>query len=346
MSFNDPLFLSIISTNVYDRHRKPLIKEIQKILKSKLIIYIASPFHPASSIISQDIILFEDLLRSIAPAKKCHLMINSPGGSADVAEKIIMMCRHRFTEEFNIIVPDYAKSAATMIALGSDKILMGYLSELGPIDPQLRTSFTGSAIPARSFLDGLEMIRKNITNDGDPVQMYYPMLSQISPQILAMCQSAIDRSRRIAENCLKQHMLKNDPKQAKKVATWLSEGKAYKSHGKVIDFKEAHDVLKLNVELIPENSELWSRIWELYCREVVYLQNHQSQGASKLFESESVSLASNIQIRTVQRTTQRPVQQPQKRRTIKLPQRIPIPKKTQVIPSKTPKPTTIKENKK
>jgi len=65
-------------------------------------------------------------------------MINSPGGNADVAEKMIRMCRQRF-QTFNIIVPDYAKSAATMIALGSDKIMMGYLAELGPIDPQLRT---------------------------------------------------------------------------------------------------------------------------------------------------------------------------------------------------------------
>ena len=106
---------------------------------SKLIIYTASPFLPLiSSIAIQDIPLFEDLLRSISGAKQCYLMINSPGGNADVAEKMIRMCRQRF-QTFNIIVPDYAKSAATMIALGSDKIMMGYLAELGPIDPQLRT---------------------------------------------------------------------------------------------------------------------------------------------------------------------------------------------------------------
>ena len=224
-------------------------------------------------------------------------MINSPGGNADVADKMIMMCRQRFTGEFNVIVPDYAKSAATMVALGSDKILMGYCAELGPIDPQLRTTtLVGPSIPARSFLDGIDMIRRNITQRKDPVQMYFPMLNQISPQVLAICQSAIDGSRNMAERWLQQYMLKNSPKQAKKVAKWLSEGKRYKSHGRVIDFKEAHDVLKLNVEKIDPNSDLWREVWELYCRSITQLQAHQHQGAAKLFESDSVSLALNMQI--------------------------------------------------
>lgn len=91
-------------------------------------------------------------------------------------------------------------------------------------------------------------------------------------------------------------MLKNDPKQAKKVARWLSEGKVYKSHGKVIDFEEAKDVLKLNVEKIDPNSEVWNDVWELYCRSIYWLQQHQAQGAAKLFESESISLTMNIQV--------------------------------------------------
>ena len=123
---------------------------------------------------------------------------------------MITMCRQRFTKSFKVIVPNFAKSAATMIALGSDQIKMGYLAELGPIDPQLGNPFAGGLIPARSFIDGLEMIRRNIKS-GDPVQMYLPMLSQIRPEIIAQCQSAIDGSREFAEKWLKQCMLKDEP---------------------------------------------------------------------------------------------------------------------------------------
>jgi hypothetical protein len=190
--------------------------------------------------------------------------------------------------------------------LGSDKILMGYLAELGPIDPQIGNPYTRSLIPARSFIDGLEMIRRYIKEKGDPVQMYLPMLSQIRPEIIAQCQSAIDGSSEFAEKWLKTCMLKGDPAQAKQVAEWLSQGVKYKSHGKVIDYTEAHDVLRLNVEKIDQNSELWNNIWELYCRSVLFLQ--QQQNAAKLFESEAVSLVMHIQL------MQQPRPPPQPRR--------------------------------
>jgi len=246
----------------------------------------------------QDVHAFEDLLRSVSSAKKGYLMINSPGGDANAAEKLLIMCRERFTEEFNIIVPDYAKSAATMIVLGSDKILMGYLAELGPIDPQLQLQpvpVPGGTIPARSFIDGLNMIRDRVVKDGDPVQIYLPMLSQIRPEVVAMSQRAIEDAETLARKWLEKYMLKDDPEQAKNVARWLSSGEMYKSHGKVIDFQEAKSVLKLNVEKIDPTSMLWSEIWELYCRSTHFLSQRTRQGAAKLFESESVSFTISVQ---------------------------------------------------
>jgi len=293
----DTTFQKIISTNDFQLHRKPLIQNLQKILGAKVITYVASLYHPVPMIMNQDVPLFEDLLRSAGGAEEGYLIINSPGGDGNVAEKIITMCRQRFTKSFKVIVPNFAKSAATMIALGSDKILMGYLAELGPIDPQLGNPVAGGLIPARSFIDGLEMIRHNIAK-GDPVQMYLPMLAQIRPEIIAQCQSAIDGSREFAEKWLRECMLKDNPEHAKQVAGWLSEGVKYKSHGKVIDYNEAHDVLKLNVEKIPQNSDLWNNVWELYCRSVLFLQQ---QGAAKVFESEVVSLAMHIQIQVMGR---------------------------------------------
>ena len=131
--------------------------------------------------------------------------------------------------------------------------------------------------------------------------MYLPMLAQIRPEIIAQCQSAIDGSREFAEKWLKECMLKGNQAQAKEVAKRLSEGEQYKSHGKVIDYNEAHDILKLNVEKIPNDSELWNNIWELYCRQMLLLQVLQGQGAAKLFESEAVSLTMSIQINVVQK---------------------------------------------
>jgi len=271
-----------------------LIKRIQKRIDAKLITYISNPQHPFAQIMKQDTPLFEDLLRSVSGAEEGYLMINCPGGDPNAAEKLLVMCRERFAKQFNVIVPDFAKSAATMIALGSDKILMGYLAELGPIDPQLQVGplpMTGQTIPARSFIDGLDMIRKRIKEERDPPHIYLPMLSQIRPELIAICQRAIEDSQAFAEKWLKQHMLKDAPEQATMIAKLLSSGE--KSHGKVIDFTEAKDVLKLNVEKIDKNSELWNEIWELYCRSIQFLSTQHA--AAKLFESETVSLTMSIE---------------------------------------------------
>ncbi len=250
-----------------------------------------------SGIIQQDIPLFEDLLRASAEAG--DLMINSPGGDPNAAEKILMMCRERFYKEFNIIVPNYAKSAATMIALGADKIYMGYLAELGPIDPQIPIVLpTGQVqlIPARAYIGGLDSIRDRITKRKEPVQIFLPILSQIRPDVLKFCEDAIENSKEFAEKWLKMGMLKADPQQAEKVAKELATGEKYKTHGKVINFKEAKEELKLNVELIDQQSDLWNYIWELYLRSIQALQDTPGGMGAKLFESESSSITMNIQV--------------------------------------------------
>jgi ClpP class serine protease len=82
--------------------------------------------HPISGIMQFDSSLFEDCMRAVE-GPKGDLMINSPGGDANAAEKMLKMCRFRFKEKFNVIIPNYAKSAATLIALGADRVFMGYL---------------------------------------------------------------------------------------------------------------------------------------------------------------------------------------------------------------------------
>lgn len=292
----DPIFTSLLNENSYNSSRKNLIKLIENKLGGTVVTYIENSEHPFASIINQDAVYFADLLQSIQ-TKKGFLILNSNGGSGNAAEKLLSMCRKKFTESFTIIVPNFAKSAATMMCLGADKIMMGYLAELGPIDPQINAG-SGQSVPARSFIDGLEMIRENVTKHGDPANMYLSMLSQVRPEIIAICQAAIEDARSFAENWLSQYMLKKDPTHAKNVSEWLSDGKTYKSHGKVIDHVEAKNTLKLNIESINPDSELWYWIWELYVRSIHFL--HSKPTAAKLYESNHTSLMMNINVNQLQ----------------------------------------------
>lgn len=72
----------------------------------------------------------------IGTGQRIDLLVHSGGGHPEVAYRIMRFFRHRF-EEVNIIVPLFAKSAATLMCLGADTVFMGEMADLGPIDIQL-----------------------------------------------------------------------------------------------------------------------------------------------------------------------------------------------------------------
>lgn len=67
---------------------------------------------------------------------KIDFVLNSPGGRPDDAYRIIKVLRNHFNE-VNIIIPFWAKSAATLLALGGSNIIISELGEMGPLDVQL-----------------------------------------------------------------------------------------------------------------------------------------------------------------------------------------------------------------
>jgi ClpP class serine protease len=54
-----------------------------------------------------------------------------------------------------VIVPDFAKSAATLMAIGAHRILMGPASDLGPIDPQFQFP-DGSLVAAKDVIAAVD----------------------------------------------------------------------------------------------------------------------------------------------------------------------------------------------
>jgi hypothetical protein len=73
-----------------------------------------------------------------SPADKTiHLVLDSGGGSLDSAFRTARFLR-RFAQRLRVYVPRRAKSAATLIAVSADEIVMSPFAELGPLDTQIR----------------------------------------------------------------------------------------------------------------------------------------------------------------------------------------------------------------
>lgn len=252
-----------------DRIRRKLIKSIQKQIGGKLITYTVNRNISPNFIDHNDIRFFNDLLESCGDVDRLILMINSPGGELDAAEKIAMMCR-AYCKEFFVLVPESAKSAATMIALTADKILMGYLSSLGPIDPQIRVVSPKGGfhyIPAYSYISSFRALINEIIR-GTPPKAIIPSLQLIDPALIDVCFKAIESSKQFAIKWLSKYMLKGNVVKAKKIAEDLSNLDRWLSHGKNIDRDTAAN-LGLTIEKIPKESKLWKQIWELFCRQEI-----------------------------------------------------------------------------
>lgn len=87
----------------------------------------------------------EDQIKEPPEQVEIDLWLHSPGGDAHAAYKLAMMLRTA-ASRVRVVVPDYAKSAATLLALVGDEIYLAPGADLGPLDAQMpdEGSFTGS----------------------------------------------------------------------------------------------------------------------------------------------------------------------------------------------------------
>ena len=266
--------------------RQGLIRSIEERTGRRLIAYVAAP---GTSIGSVDIPPFVDLLHDVEHGSNLDLLLQTPGGDVDQAERIVIMCRKRVGDgAFRVIVPDSAKSAGTLIAIAADCIVMGEPSELGPIDPQVTiTTANGEPMhrPAQSFLDGLNEIVKAAEQELSAA--YFPLLDKLDPALIDFCRKALLRSEQFAEKFLTQYMLKADPVKAKQVAHELNDATKHLSHGAVIDSDRALS-MGLEVDLLPPDSDLWQAYWRLYCQ----LRLVWTSPNSRVYEGRRASLIS------------------------------------------------------
>jgi hypothetical protein len=121
--------------------RIELIKKIEKKRKSKVITYITSDRINLSVHIAGDIIpIIHDHILSFddKQREKIDLFIYSRGGDSNVPWALVSMIREYCKKgSFSVLVPFRAHSAATVISLGADEIIMTKKGELGPIDATL-----------------------------------------------------------------------------------------------------------------------------------------------------------------------------------------------------------------
>lgn len=261
--------------NDYDRVRSERIKAIEAITHRPLMIYATDFLNREKvqlcggevSIDGNDKVGFCEVIEKIE-GENLDILIHSPGGDPGAAESLIEILRTRF-KSIRFIIPDQAKSAATMMCCASDEVLMDERSELGPIDPQLVITRPDGRIitaPGQAIIDQFDKAKEAIAKDPRSLPAWLPILQSYAPSLLSVCESADKLSQDLVTKWLQKYMLgdEKDPNgHALQLATFLADSKNHLSHGRRIGIDDlvAQGFKVLDLRTVPE---LRDRIWDLY----------------------------------------------------------------------------------
>jgi len=287
-----PIFQNIINSikgsQDCSKRRQDLIKEIEQLTKRRLLVYVADINKPESALKPEDKTGFSDLIQDIKE-EEVDFLINSPGGFAEVTEAIVGMLRAKF-KSIRFAIPNMAKSAATLLVLSGDELLMDHRSELGPIDPQIEyMSIDGrKREAAEDILEGLKEAKEVLAKEGPAATpAYVPLLNKYTIGLLRGCRNAMQLSQELAETWLRIYMFANDANslKPKEIATFFASHANTLSHNRAILIDKCLD---LGIKLIDlrkmENGNLAEKLWELWC---LYELHFERTPVHKMYENSS-----------------------------------------------------------
>ncbi|MGH7641640.1 MAG: SDH family Clp fold serine proteinase [Candidatus Dormibacteria bacterium] len=214
--------------------------------------------------------VFEDLIYDADPTQDIHLMLVTPGGDGEAALRLLRSVQAR-CRELVVIVPDMAKSAGTIIALGAHRILMGPSSDLGPVDPQLVTNpKTQELISAKDLIAAVEEALASVQRSPDTYPLQASLLSNLNAIMVQQARSALARTEDLVIDALV-----SNPARSKDQAAVLWKGSLKKrlmddpqSHGATFGPDAAIEA-GLPVEKADPGGEQWRAVWRLWTKYMV-----------------------------------------------------------------------------
>lgn len=249
------------------------IKKLSQLRKGEIIIYITGDKKPEQqfgTMIALDVLpIFYQHLSKIGKQKKIVLFLYSCGGSLDAPWPIINLIRE-YCDEFEIIIPFKALSAATLICLGADKILMSSMSQLSPIDPigTFQTSKdTRTSISIEDVTGFISFAKEKvkISKQDALIEVLKKLSDEIKPSILGSINRTHSLIRDLSKKILELHKKKIQDTQIQKIIENLTE-KLY-SHQHLINRNEAKNIIGFGETIQyakPDEEDLMNAILDYY----------------------------------------------------------------------------------
>ena len=197
--------------------------------------------------------------------KEIDFLIISNGGDPIAAQRIITMLRERF-DRISVIVPYVAFSAATILALGADEIVMHPYSNLGPIDPQMsivKPGEPGQGPPqqfsSEDIRNYIEFVRSDVgvTDEAQLTSAFNSLVAEVGPIRIGSAKRNQQLSMSLSKKMLETHM--GDEEKADNIAKALNT--SFYHHGYAVGRREAKE---MGLSVVAPDRELENIMWSIW----------------------------------------------------------------------------------
>ena len=249
------------------RERLALYRDIETFRGRPLICYVTSIRPQASGQIAGDIIpeLIKQINEIPGEHREVDFLVISNGGDPIAAARIISLLRERF-EKVSVLLPYVAYSAATLLALGADEIVMHPFSNLGPVDPQLVVTRPGQGGGVERIAYGTEDLRNyfafvrsevGISDQEEMSNAFELLCKEVGAVPIGIAKRSAHLSLALGEKLLSLHM--KDSSQAKAITETLS--RSYHHHGYPLGRSEAENI---GLPVVRATDELERKLWQVW----------------------------------------------------------------------------------
>jgi Serine dehydrogenase proteinase len=257
--------------------RVDAIRRIQEIRGgTEVISYVTSTRRGLEAQMAMDVITpFYRNLRALSgprDGRRIDLFLLSNGGDSIVPWKLVTLIRS-YCDEFNILVPYRAFSAATLMALGADSVVMHPMGMLGPTDASINSPFNPRnprnekellPVSVEDVSSYIALIKEDvgIRHEDELIQAFIALADKVHPLVLGSVKRTTSQSRMLGQKLLQQRRTDvMTPGAIEEVVDKLTSKLFF--HGHPINSVEARDELGLHF-VKSADAETADAIWNLY----------------------------------------------------------------------------------
>ena len=243
-----------------------LYRQIESLRQRPLVAFVTSNRQNAVGMMAGDSIaeLIDQLNKIPRSQTAIDLLVISQGGDPAVAWRAMCLIRERF-QEVGVLVPNGAFSAATLLCLGANEIVMHPMGNLGPVDPQISRRRNGKEDvkfgyeDVALFLDFIKE-RVHITDQDQLGAILSKLIDEVGAVAVGTAMRGSMLSQSMGENLLRMHMTSEaEGAKAQVIAETLN--RKFYHHGHAVGRAEAK---KIGLKVADAPEELESLMWGVW----------------------------------------------------------------------------------